>query len=110
MQPDDGRDVGVNPLVAGLGGIATVGFVAARDVLDAASGAAAGASAVAREVTRSLPKLARLGQLQAHTQVSLGKLLAEQAAGTRTASCSSTRTACTPRRRSTSASTAWSAA
>ncbi|WP_238219062.1 alpha/beta fold hydrolase [Tsukamurella pulmonis] len=81
MQPDDGRDVGVNPLVAGLGGIATVGFVAARDVLDAASGAAAGASAVAREVTRSLPKLARLGQLQAHTQVSLGKLLAEQAAG-----------------------------
>ncbi|BDH56389.1 AMP-binding protein [Tsukamurella sp. PLM1] len=31
-------------------------------------------------MTRGLPKLARLGQLQAHTQVSLGKLLAEQAA------------------------------
>ncbi|GAB3134771.1 acyl-CoA synthetase [Tsukamurella serpentis] len=80
MAPHDGSDGAVNPLVAGVAGMATVGFVAARDVLDAASATAAGASAVAREVTRGLPKLARLGQLQAHTQVSLGKLLAEQAA------------------------------
>ena len=80
MEPHDGEDAPVNPLVAGVAGLATVGFVTARDVIDAATGAAAGASAVAREVTRGLPKLARLGQLQAHTQVSLGKLLAEQAA------------------------------
>lgn len=80
MQPHDGLDAPVNPLVAGVAGLATVGFVAARDVIDAAAGAAAGASAVAREVTRGLPKLARLDQLQAHTRVSLGKLLAEQAA------------------------------
>ncbi|GAA4387174.1 AMP-binding protein [Tsukamurella soli] len=81
MAPHEASDnPPVNPLVAGAAGLATVGFIAARDVIDAATDLGAGAQAIAREAARGLPRLARLGQLQAHTQISLGKLLAEQAA------------------------------
>ncbi|MDF0530976.1 AMP-binding protein [Tsukamurella sp. 8J] len=80
MRPPTGDDdPPVNPLVAGVAGLATIGFGAARDVIDVAAGVSAGAQAVAREAVRGVPKLVRLSQLQPHTRISLGKLLAEQA-------------------------------
>jgi putative long chain acyl-CoA synthase len=46
---------------------------------DAAVGAARSGRAIAAEAVRTVPRLARLGRLQPHTRVSLGRLMAEQA-------------------------------
>ncbi len=60
---------------------------------------------------RTLPRLARLGQINDHTRISLGRIMSEQAARrpARASACCST-AACTPTKRWTAASTTSSAA
>ena len=52
--------------------------MSARGISDFASGALRGTVELSGEATRALPRLARLGQIQPHTQISLSRLLAEQ--------------------------------
>jgi putative long chain acyl-CoA synthase len=61
------------------GALAELGIGVSLGLADFAVGAARGSRAVAGEAVRTLPRLARLGRLQAHTRVSLGGLMAEQA-------------------------------
>lgn len=57
--------------------VAEVGVDAVRGVLEATAQAVRGSRELTVEAARALPRLARLGQLQPHTTISLGKLLAE---------------------------------
>lgn len=58
--------------------IAEVGVGIGRGAVSAAAGAVRGSREISTEAVRTLPKLARLGQLQPHSPVSMGRLLAEQ--------------------------------
>ncbi|HET8992472.1 MULTISPECIES: alpha/beta fold hydrolase [unclassified Rhodococcus (in: high G+C Gram-positive bacteria)] len=58
--------------------IAEVGTELVEGVADIAVGAVRGARELSGEAIRALPRLARLRQLQSHTRVSVGGLLAEQ--------------------------------
>ncbi|KIQ19697.1 AMP-binding protein [Rhodococcus sp. MEB064] len=68
-----------NRLVHTAATIAEVGLGLGRGFASAAAGAVRGSREISSEAARTLPRLARLGQLQPHSQVSLGRLLAEQA-------------------------------
>lgn len=61
------------------GALAELGIGMSLGLADAAVGAARSGREIAGEAVRTLPRLARLGQLQPHTRVSLGALMAEQA-------------------------------
>lgn len=61
------------------GALAELGIGVSLGLADAAVGAARSGREIAGEAVRTLPRLARLGQLQPHTRVSLGALMAEQA-------------------------------
>ena len=82
----------------------------ARSVLGTARRTVRGVRELTREAAGQLPRLARLEQIQPSTRISLG-LLRRGARGARrpTTSSSCSRTAPTPRGRSTSGSTTWSA-
>ncbi|WP_080512434.1 acyl-CoA synthetase [Rhodococcus opacus] len=58
--------------------VAEVGVGVGKGISDFASGALRGTMELSGEATRALPRLARLGQIQPHTQISLSRLLAEQ--------------------------------
>ncbi|QNG21298.1 alpha/beta fold hydrolase [Rhodococcus triatomae] len=58
--------------------VAELGIGVGRGLSDLASGAVRGTVELSGEATRALPRLARLGQIQPHTQISLSRLLAEQ--------------------------------
>ncbi|MGW0176009.1 AMP-binding protein [Rhodococcus sp. NPDC003322] len=60
--------------------IAEVGVGAVRGALEAAVHAVRGSRELTAEAARALPRLVRLGQVQPHTTISLGKLLAEAGA------------------------------
>ncbi|NMN95169.1 AMP-binding protein [Nocardiaceae bacterium YC2-7] len=49
-----------------------------REIANIAQGAFRGTIGMSSEAARALPRLARLGQIQPHTQISFGSLLAEQ--------------------------------
>ncbi|GAA4481041.1 acyl-CoA synthetase [Rhodococcus olei] len=57
--------------------MAEVGVGAVRGVLGATAQAVRGSRELSAEAARALPRLVRLGQIQPHTRISLGKLLAE---------------------------------
>ncbi|MGW6696008.1 AMP-binding protein [Rhodococcus sp. NPDC054953] len=57
--------------------VAEVGVGAVRGVLGATAQAVRGSRELSAEAARALPRLVRLGQVQPHTTISLGKLLAE---------------------------------
>lgn len=59
--------------------MAEVGVGATRSVFGLAMGLTRSTAAIAEEAARTLPRLARLGQMQSHTLVSFGQLLSEQA-------------------------------
>ncbi len=61
------------------GALAELGIAVSLGLADAAMGAARSGRGIAGEAVRTVPRLARLGQLQPHTRVSLGALMAEQA-------------------------------
>ncbi|MGB3772035.1 MAG: AMP-binding protein [Rhodococcus sp. (in: high G+C Gram-positive bacteria)] len=75
---ESGVSVG-NRLMHTAATVAEVGLSLGRGFASAAAGAARGSREISSEAARTLPRLARLGQLQPHSQVSLGKLLGEQA-------------------------------
>ena len=61
------------------GALAELGIGVSLGLADAAVGAARSGKEIAGEAARTLPRLARLGRLQPHSRVSLGRLMAEQA-------------------------------
>ncbi|MDV7136696.1 AMP-binding protein [Williamsia muralis] len=66
-------------VVHGVGTAAGVGAEAGRDLVGAAKSVGRTTDAVLRESARVVPRLVRLGQLQARTTISLGKLMNENA-------------------------------
>ena len=67
-----------NRLIHTAASIAEVGVGVGRGLASAASGAVRGTREMSSEAVRTLPRLARLGQMQPHSTVSLGRLIAEQ--------------------------------
>lgn len=83
---ESGVTVG-NRLVHTAATIAEVGLGLGKGIAAAAAGAVRGSREISSEAARTLPRLARLGQLQPHSRVSLGRLLSEQARRAGTGEC-----------------------
>ncbi|WP_209926530.1 acyl-CoA synthetase [Rhodococcus sp. PvR099] len=80
-QPATETGVSVSDRILHTGAsIAEVGVGITRGVLDITSHTMRGTRELSAEAIRVLPRLARLGQIQPHTTISLGKLLAEAGA------------------------------
>ncbi|HMS73919.1 AMP-binding protein [Gordonia sp. (in: high G+C Gram-positive bacteria)] len=79
--PEGGQGSGVSlssRLTHGFGSVAMAGANLTKDIADAAGSLQRTTVAVARESVRSVPMmLSRMGQIQADTQISLGKLMSE---------------------------------
>lgn len=82
LQPSQPNESGV-PLASRLAHGATaageMAFTLARSAADAVVAANKSARALAVETVRTLPRLARLGQINDHTRISLGRIMSEQA-------------------------------
>ena len=82
LQPAAPSESGV-PLASRLAHGATaageMAFTLARSAADAVVAANKSARALAVETVRTLPRLARLGQINDHTRISLGRIMSEQA-------------------------------
>jgi putative long chain acyl-CoA synthase len=82
LQPEEHSETGVSlsSRVAHSAAAATeMVFSFARSAGDALVGANKSARALAVETYRTLPRLARLGQINDHTRISLGRIMSEQA-------------------------------
>jgi putative long chain acyl-CoA synthase len=83
--PDDGHtDSGVplsSRLAHGVGAASEVALAVAQSAADAVVTANKSVRTLAVETARTLPRLARLGQINDHTRISLGRIVGEQAAG-----------------------------
>ncbi|EGD24609.1 acyl-CoA synthetase [Prescottella equi] len=76
-----GQDSGVsltNRITHTVASIAEVGVGVGKGIADFATDTVRGTREISIEAARALPRLARLGQLQPHSRISLGLLLAEQ--------------------------------
>ena len=85
LQPEDKNDSGValaTRLVHGAGAAAEMSFSVARSAAGAFVAANKSARALVVETARTLPRLARLGQINDHTRISLGRIMTEQARAT----------------------------
>ena len=84
LQPVDTGDSGV-PLASrvahGAAAATEMTFSLARTAADAFVAANKSARALVVETARTLPRLARLGQINDHTRISLGRIMSEQANG-----------------------------
>ncbi|MDT5350890.1 MAG: putative long chain acyl-CoA synthase [Mycobacterium sp.] len=81
-QPEEHTDTGVafsSRLAHGLGEVSEAALALARGTADAVVAANKSVRTLAVETARTLPRLARLGQLNDHTRVSLGGIIEEQA-------------------------------
>ena len=82
LQPAEHSESGV-PLASRVAHGATaageMAFTFARSAADAVVAANKSARALAVETVRTLPRLARLGQINDHTRISLGRIMSEQA-------------------------------
>ncbi len=91
MDPDSTDEPTFASLVARIvhttGAVAEVGVDAGRAVTDLVSDAIRGTREVSSEAIRTLPRILRLGQIQPHTQISFGRVLAEQAERTPWGDC-----------------------
>lgn len=85
LQPAAASDSGV-PLASriahGAGVAAEMTFSVARSAAGAFVAAEKSARALVAETARTLPRLARLGQINDHTRISLGRIMSEQASAT----------------------------
>ena len=90
LQPAEHSESGV-PLASRLAHGATaageMAFTLARSAADAVVAANKSARALAVETVRTLPRLARLGQINDHTRISLGRIMSEQARGAPNGEC-----------------------
>lgn len=81
-QPVDRTDSGVaisSRVVHGIGEASEVALALARGAADAVVAANKSVRTLAVETVRTLPRLARLGQINDHTRISLGRIIGEQA-------------------------------
>ncbi|QBJ94705.1 acyl-CoA synthetase [Rhodococcus sp. ABRD24] len=79
-EPSD-NETGVsmtNRITHTVASIAEVGVGVGKGIADLATDTVRGTREISIEAARALPRLARLGQLQPHSRISLGLLLAEQ--------------------------------
>lgn len=82
-QASEGASRGVamtSRIAHGLGEASEVALTLARGAADAMLAAQKSMRTMAVETARTLPRLARLGQINDHTRISLGRIIAEQAA------------------------------
>ena len=81
-QPAEHSDSGVafsSRLAHGLGEVSEATVALARGAVDAVVAANKSVRTLAVETVRTLPRLARLGQINDHTRISLGRIIDEQA-------------------------------
>jgi putative long chain acyl-CoA synthase len=81
-QPEEPSDRGValsSRVMHGLGEASEVALTLARGAADALVAANKSVRTLAVETARTLPRLARLGQINDHTRISLGRIIGEQA-------------------------------
>ena len=81
-QPPEHTDRGValsSRVAHGLGEASGVALTIARGAADAVVAANKSMRTIAVETVRTLPRLARLGQINDHTRISLGRIIGEQA-------------------------------
>ena len=81
-QPEEHTDSGVafsSRLSHGLGEFSEATVALARGAVDAVVAANKSMRTLAVETARTLPRLARLGQINDHTRISLGRIIEEQA-------------------------------
>ncbi len=81
-QPEEHTDSGVafsSRLAHGLGEVSEATVALARGAADAVVAANKSMRTLAVETVRTLPRLARLGQINDHTRISLGRIIDEQA-------------------------------
>ncbi|MGO9034927.1 acyl-CoA synthetase [Mycobacterium sp.] len=81
-QPAERTDRGValsSRLMHGLGEASEVALTLARGAADTVVAANKSMRTLAVETARTLPRLARLGQINDHTRISLGRIIGEQA-------------------------------
>jgi putative long chain acyl-CoA synthase len=81
-QPVEYTESGVafsSRLVHGVGEASGAAIALARGAADAVVGANKSIRTLAVETVRTLPRLARLGQINDHTRISLGRIISEQA-------------------------------
>jgi putative long chain acyl-CoA synthase len=81
-QPAEHTDSGVafsSRLAHGIGEVSEAALALARGAADAVVTANRSMRTLAVETVRTLPRLARLGQLNDHTRISLGRIIDEQA-------------------------------
>lgn len=82
LQPADHSESGVSlssRVAHGTAAATEMVFTIARSAADALVAANKSARALAVETYRTLPRLARLGQINDHTRISLGRIMSEQA-------------------------------
>ena len=85
LQPAEHTESGVpfsSRVAHGATAATGVAFSVARSAADAVVAANKSARALAVETVRTLPRLARLGQINDHTRISLGRIMSEQARDT----------------------------
>ncbi|WP_006246135.1 acyl-CoA synthetase [Mycolicibacterium tusciae] len=82
LQPEERSESGVSlssRLAHGTNAATEMAFSLARSTAEALVGANKSARAMVVETYRTLPRLARLGQINEHTRISLGRIMSEQA-------------------------------
>lgn len=83
IDPDRSDEPTFASLVARIlhttGAVAEMGVDAGRAMTDLVGDTVRGTREVSSEAIKTLPRILRLGQIQPHTQISFGRLLAEQA-------------------------------
>ncbi len=85
LQPAELNESGVplaSRLAHGAAAATEMTFGLARTAADAVVAANKSARALVAETARTLPRLARLGQINDHTRISLGRIMTEQASAT----------------------------
>ncbi|WP_036462279.1 acyl-CoA synthetase [Mycolicibacterium neoaurum] len=83
-QPDESTDSGValaSRVAHGAAAASELAFELARSAADAVVATNKSARTLLVETARTLPRLARLGQINDHTRISLGRIMTEQALG-----------------------------
>ncbi len=81
-QPPEHTDSGValqSRIIHGVGEASEAALALARGAADAVVAANKSMRTIAVETVRTLPRLARLGQINDHTRISLGRIIGEQA-------------------------------
>jgi putative long chain acyl-CoA synthase len=90
LQPTERTESGVpfaSRIAHGATAATEMAFSVARSAAEAVVAANKSARALAIETYRTLPRLARLGQINDHTRISLGRIMSEQARGAPEGEC-----------------------